>query len=134
MMAIFIRPYITFSDGFFGGAEKAPACFRVAISASLQPSTSFKISSVFSPSVGDRTIFAGDAEYETSAECAYLDLRLRNIDSLDIPSAGRPARPIGAPYAHVTVFSRTGGMVVPSCARLISLRTISHHPKRYPSR
>src|SRR5581483_161873 len=45
-----------------GGVEKAPACFFAAMSASLQPSTSFRISSVCSPKRGDRWIFAGDAE------------------------------------------------------------------------
>src|SRR5207253_2351267 len=47
---------------FFEGAEKAPACFFAAISASLQPSTSFNMSRVCSPNIGDRSIFAGDAE------------------------------------------------------------------------
>src|SRR5580698_139347 len=42
--------------------EKAPAFFLASISASLMPSTSFRISSVCSPSVGERSIFAGEAE------------------------------------------------------------------------
>src|SRR5690348_251141 len=44
------------------GMEKAPASFLVAIWASLQPSTSLRISSVCSPSSGERSILAGDAE------------------------------------------------------------------------
>src|SRR5437764_251934 len=46
----------------FGGSVNAPACFLAAISASLQPSTSLRISSVCSPNMGDRSIFAGEAE------------------------------------------------------------------------
>ena len=38
----------------FGGAENAPACFFAAISSSLKPRTSLRISSVCSPSVGER--------------------------------------------------------------------------------
>src|SRR6185295_9302563 len=53
-------------DGYLhfvlGGSENAPAAFLAAISASLNPSTSLRISSVCSPSVGDRSILAGDAD------------------------------------------------------------------------
>src|SRR5438876_6375946 len=45
-----------------GGSVKAPASLLAAISASLQPNTSLRISPVCSPSMGDRSIFAGDAE------------------------------------------------------------------------
>ena len=54
-----------FSGAFhfaFGGAEKAPACFFAAICSSLQPTTSFRISSVSSPSEGERSMRAGEAE------------------------------------------------------------------------
>src|SRR6202040_3537997 len=46
----------------FGGIENAPACLLAAIWESSQPNTSLSISSVCSPNVGDRSIFAGDSE------------------------------------------------------------------------
>src|ERR1700722_4122716 len=53
---------ILLADDRYLHFEKAPAFFFASISASLMPNTSFKISSVCSPSVGERSIFAGEAE------------------------------------------------------------------------
>src|SRR4029079_12980050 len=47
---------------FFGGTLNAPALFHAFIFSLGYPSTSCRISSVCSPSVGERLIAAGDAE------------------------------------------------------------------------
>ena len=47
---------------FFGGAENAPAAFIAATLATSYPSTLVSTSSVCSPSSGERSIFAGEAE------------------------------------------------------------------------